>query len=159
MAATMTPGLGGRDLMRGSLRDTSAMRLLRLTQPMAAPTLTMRGRRLARLALLTWGSPSRWWCCPTLNSTRPATRDFRSPDALDRRAEVCAQYSVALHVGDIVDGANDPAQWTVANSSLRLMDGLVPYVLVPGNHDSDSNRVGLIDNYFAPTTMRGSPTP
>jgi hypothetical protein len=62
--------------------------------------------------------------------------------------------SVALHVGDIVDGANDPAQWTVANSSLRLMDGLVPYVLVPGNHDSDSNRVGLIDNYFAPTTMQ-----
>jgi predicted phosphodiesterase len=62
--------------------------------------------------------------------------------------------SVTLHVGDIVDGANDPAQWTVANSSLRLMDGLVPYVLVPGNHDSDSNRVGLIDNYFAPTTMQ-----
>jgi hypothetical protein len=62
--------------------------------------------------------------------------------------------AVALHVGDIVDGANDPAQWTVANSSLRLMDGLVPYVLVPGNHDSDSNRVGLIDNYFAPTTMQ-----
>jgi hypothetical protein len=34
------------------------------------------------------------------------------------------------------------------------MDGLVPYVLVPGNHDSSANRVGLIDNYFAPTTMR-----
>jgi len=34
------------------------------------------------------------------------------------------------------------------------MDGLVPYVLVPGNHDSNANRVGLIDNYFAPTTMR-----
>jgi Calcineurin-like phosphoesterase len=62
--------------------------------------------------------------------------------------------SVTLHVGDIVDGANDPAQWAVANSSLRLMDGLVPYVLVPGNHDTDSNRVGLIDNYFAPTTMQ-----
>jgi len=59
----------------------------------------------------------------------------------------------------IVDGANDPAQWTVANSSLRLMDGLVPYVLVPGNHDSDSNRVGLIDNYFAPRPCSGSPTP
>jgi hypothetical protein len=61
---------------------------------------------------------------------------------------------VALHVGDIVDGANDPAQWMAASSSLRPMDGLVPYVLVPGNHDSSANRVGLIDNYFAPTTMR-----
>ena len=62
--------------------------------------------------------------------------------------------AVALHVGDIVDGANDPAQWMAASSSLRPMDGLVPYVLVPGNHDSNANRVGLIDNYFAPTTMR-----
>ncbi|HJX66091.1 MAG TPA: metallophosphoesterase [Polyangia bacterium] len=61
--------------------------------------------------------------------------------------------SVALHVGDIVDGANDPAQWMVASSSLRLLDGIVPYVIVPGNHDSDGNRMGLIDNYFAPKTM------
>jgi 3',5'-cyclic AMP phosphodiesterase CpdA len=36
---------------------------------------------------------------------------------------------------------------------MRVLDGLVPYVLVPGNHDTDANRVGLIDNYFAPTTM------
>ena len=68
--------------------------------------------------------------------------------------------AVALHVGDIVDGANDPAQWTVANSSLRLMDGLVPYVLVPGNHDTDggnrdfeARRQGPIDSYFSPDTM------
>jgi hypothetical protein len=61
--------------------------------------------------------------------------------------------AVALHVGDVVDGANDPVQWRVANSSMRALDGLVPYVLVPGNHDTDANRVGLIDSYFAPTTM------
>ena len=62
--------------------------------------------------------------------------------------------AVVLHVGDLVDGPGDPAQWTVANSSMRLLDkGLVPYVLVPGNHDTDNNRGGPIDNYFAPTTM------
>jgi hypothetical protein len=68
--------------------------------------------------------------------------------------------AVALHVGDMVDGFNDPAQWTVANSSLRFLDGIVPYVIVPGNHDTDGNnrdlearRQGPIDNYFAPTTM------
>ena len=62
--------------------------------------------------------------------------------------------AVVLHEGDIVDGAGDPAQWTVANSSMRLLDSaLVPYVLVPGNHDTDANRAGLIDNYFAPATM------
>ena len=62
--------------------------------------------------------------------------------------------AVVLHVGDIVDGPGDPAQWTVANSSMRLLDnGLIPYVLVPGNHDTDANRAGPIDNYFAPATM------
>jgi hypothetical protein len=36
---------------------------------------------------------------------------------------------------------------------MRLMDGIVPYVLVPGNHGTDANRVGPIDNYFGPATM------
>jgi hypothetical protein len=62
--------------------------------------------------------------------------------------------AAVLHVGDLVDGPGDPAQWTVANSSMRLLDkALVPYVIVPGNHDTDNNRGGPIDNYFAPTTM------
>ena len=68
--------------------------------------------------------------------------------------------AVVLHVGDLVDGAGDPTQWTVANSSMRLMDGVVPYVLVPGNHDTDGSnpdaearRQGPINSYFAPATM------
>jgi 3',5'-cyclic AMP phosphodiesterase CpdA len=61
--------------------------------------------------------------------------------------------AAALHVGDLVDLNTDKAQWTVANSSMRALDGLVPYVLVPGNHDTDTTRVGSIDNYFSPTTM------
>jgi 3',5'-cyclic AMP phosphodiesterase CpdA len=68
--------------------------------------------------------------------------------------------AVALHEGDIVDTSNDPAQWMVANSSMRLMDGVLPYVLVPGNHDTDEGNVdpearrqGPIDSYFSPTNM------
>jgi 3',5'-cyclic AMP phosphodiesterase CpdA len=61
--------------------------------------------------------------------------------------------AVALHLGDVVDTANDKAQWQTADSSMRIMDGHVPYIIVPGNHDTDANRVGLIDNYFAPATM------
>ena len=37
--------------------------------------------------------------------------------------------------------------------SMRQLDGLVPYVLVPGNHDTDATRNGLIDSYFTPATM------
>jgi len=61
--------------------------------------------------------------------------------------------TLVLHVGDIVDTSNDQAQWAVANSSMRVLDGIVPYVLVPGNHGTDANRVGPIDSYFAPATM------
>jgi hypothetical protein len=39
-----------------------------------------------------------------------------------------------LHEGDIVD--NDvPAQWTNANTSMSLLDGHVPWAVLPGNHD------------------------
>jgi len=39
-----------------------------------------------------------------------------------------------LHEGDIVN--NDvPAQWTNANTSMSLLDGHVPWAVLPGNHD------------------------
>ena len=60
--------------------------------------------------------------------------------------------AAVLHVGDLVDG-DTPAQWTVANSAMRLLDGHVPYVLVPGNHDTDSNRKTMINSYFGPASM------
>jgi hypothetical protein len=60
--------------------------------------------------------------------------------------------AAVLHVGDIVDG-DTAAQWTVANPAMRTLDGFVPYVVVPGNHDTDSNRKTLIDNYFGPASM------
>lgn len=61
--------------------------------------------------------------------------------------------AAVLQLGDIVDNANDEAQWQVASSSLRVLDGRVPYLIVPGNHDTDAHRAGLIDHYFAPATM------
>ncbi len=61
--------------------------------------------------------------------------------------------AMALHLGDIVDSAGDKSQWQVADSALRILDGKVPYVLIPGNHDTDANRVGVMDDYFAPSTM------
>ncbi|HEX7500769.1 MAG TPA: metallophosphoesterase [Polyangia bacterium] len=58
-----------------------------------------------------------------------------------------------LHVGDIVDDCNSIDQWTNANSAMRLLDGVVPYFLVPGNHDVDGNRKGLMNDYFGPPSL------
>jgi len=61
-----------------------------------------------------------------------------------------------LQLGDIVETYDDTGQWTNAWNALRKLDGIVPYVLVPGNHDESGDlnlRDTIIDNYFAPNTM------
>jgi Calcineurin-like phosphoesterase len=58
-----------------------------------------------------------------------------------------------LHVGDIVDSCNSVDQWTNANSAMRLLDGVVPYFVVSGNHDTDGDRKGLINDYFGPASL------
>jgi len=69
---------------------------------------------------------------------------------LDQKSTLNIQ--AVLHVGDIVDGGT-PSQWAVANSAMRLLDGHVPYFLVPGNHDVDDKRGTLINDYFGPASM------
>jgi len=39
-----------------------------------------------------------------------------------------------LHVGDVVEEGDD-AEWVVADEAFSLLDGVVPYLVVPGNHD------------------------
>ncbi|WP_374653555.1 hypothetical protein [Dongia sp.] len=39
-----------------------------------------------------------------------------------------------VHVGDITDN-NIESQWNVAEPALRILDGVIPYSLLPGNHD------------------------
>jgi hypothetical protein len=59
---------------------------------------------------------------------------------------------IVVHTGDIVD-TNDQAQWDVASRALHVLDGRVPYLLAPGNHDIDGARNSLIDRYFAPADL------
>jgi hypothetical protein len=39
-----------------------------------------------------------------------------------------------IHLGDIVDDYTD-AEWEVADRAMGMLDGVVPYSVVPGNHD------------------------
>lgn len=41
-----------------------------------------------------------------------------------------------VHVGDVVE-QNEDEEWRVADDAFKLLDGLVPYTVVPGNHDLD----------------------
>lgn len=56
------------------------------------------------------------------------------------------QYVLSL--GDIVNNGNASNQWETAKKGFELIDGKVPYTLIPGNHDYiDWNSYRPMDNY------------
>lgn len=63
------------------------------------------------------------------------------------------RIQVVLHVGDLVERFNEAQEWTHASSAMRALDNVVPYVIVPGNHDTDANRQTPINTYFEPASM------
>jgi len=67
-----------------------------------------------------------------------------------------------LHLGDITNN-NAVAEWENARRSMKVLDGKVPYALVPGNHDysesgSCKDRTTLLNDYFAVGQFRDTPT-
>ena len=47
----------------------------------------------------------------------------------------------AIHVGDIVqNGAEKDSEWKIADDAMSILDDKVPYLMVPGNHDYDSQK-------------------
>ena len=61
------------------------------------------------------------------------------------------------HVGDIVD-INNHDQWQLAHECLDRLHGVVPYGLVVGNHDMESNGdASLFQRYFPAERFRAFP--
>lgn len=63
-----------------------------------------------------------------------------------------------LHLGDITNN-NTPEEWRNADRAMRVLDGKLPYFLVPGNHDySDGggcqDRTTLLNDYFPVAKFR-----
>lgn len=65
---------------------------------------------------------------------------LRYPGVFDSQtvwlAEHAAEMNLAyvFHLGDIVNN-NSAVEWERARASMRLLEGVVPYAMVPGNHD------------------------
>ena len=69
-----------------------------------------------------------------------------------------------IHLGDIVQHHNDAEdQWLVADRAHRLLDGAVPYSMLPGNHDLAykdkiySRETTLYNKYFGPQRFADYP--
>ena len=67
-----------------------------------------------------------------------------------------------LHLGDVTNN-NLPDQWANAQAALSMLDGIVPYAFVPGNHDYGLNggtadRTTYLNDYFPFATYAPWPT-
>jgi 3',5'-cyclic AMP phosphodiesterase CpdA len=62
-----------------------------------------------------------------------------------------------LHEGDVTND-NSPGQWGNARYSMSLLDGVVPYALVPGNHDGGYARDSLLSVFFPVALFQRAPT-
>lgn len=63
-----------------------------------------------------------------------------------------------LHVGDLVNG-DVAGQWSQASNALALLDGQIPYAVVPGNHDYSEfypARTTCLNAYFPPSRFSGT---
>lgn len=54
---------------------------------------------------------------------------------------------LAIGVGDIVNNPGSTAEWNTASEGMSILDGTLPYVFVPGNHDYN-NQTGRITTNF-----------
>lgn len=63
------------------------------------------------------------------------------PDILDEQIRWIVDNTdslnikMVLHLGDLVEKLGETRQWENASRSLSMLDGKVPYLVLPGNHD------------------------
>ncbi|UOE53357.1 metallophosphoesterase [Cytobacillus oceanisediminis] len=68
-----------------------------------------------------------------------------------------------VHEGDITNNNNTP-QWEVAYDAMRTLDGVVPYTVLPGNHDmgtggsANTRDTTLFNTYFPVSDFSGTET-
>ncbi|MFP6618486.1 MAG: metallophosphoesterase [Pirellulaceae bacterium] len=58
----------------------------------------------------------------------------------------------AIHLGDIVQTSTKKNEWENANRAMQILDGVVPYSMVPGNHDMvvKERNTTLYNQFFSP---------
>ena len=61
-----------------------------------------------------------------------------------------------IHLGDVVDDADIRDQWLVADRCQGVLDGVVPYSVLPGNHDLGKEQ-NYYHEFFGPQRFKDKP--
>ena len=64
-----------------------------------------------------------------------------------------------IHLGDLVQNATKEPEWLNAHRAMTILDGVVPYSTVPGNHDLVLSKrdATLYNKYFSPARFKDRP--
>ena len=64
-----------------------------------------------------------------------------------------------VHLGDIVQTSTQKPEWENADRAMRLLDGVVPYSVAPGNHDMvvKTRDTKLYNQYYSPERFAEEP--
>lgn len=55
---------------------------------------------------------------------------------------------LAVQVGDLVNGNGNQWEWDRIKAGMSILDGFVPYVFVPGNHDTNTRDTTMFNKNF-----------
>jgi 3',5'-cyclic AMP phosphodiesterase CpdA len=78
------------------------------------------------------------------------------PWIFDNQTQWIADNAESLNIvfvtqlGDLVNSPFDLTQWKNANQSMSMLDGKVPWAVLPGNHDMKEGNVTNFNTYFGP---------
>ncbi len=64
-----------------------------------------------------------------------------------------------VHLGDIVQTSTQEPEWEHADRAMRMLDGVVPYSMAPGNHDMvvKTRDSTLYNKYYSPERFADRP--
>ncbi|MBT3294969.1 MAG: hypothetical protein HN919_21055 [Verrucomicrobia bacterium] len=62
-----------------------------------------------------------------------------------------------IHLGDIVQTPQNKSEWEAADRAHKVLDGHVPYSVLPGNHDGAPGKLTLYNTYFGPARFAAQP--
>lgn len=97
----------------------------------------------------------------TQNYSERYPQTFKDQTAWIAENKQDRNIAFVLHLGDVTNN-NAPAEWENAQAAMRLLDGKVPYCLVPGNHDYSEggicrDRTTLLNDYFTVAQFKDTP--
>ncbi len=62
-----------------------------------------------------------------------------------------------IHLGDLVQTPKSATEWQVADRAHKVLDGHVPYSVLPGNHDGAPGALALYNQTFGPARFADQP--